>query len=853
MYFNFSILFLLFLSVHSEARQIIQINTNWSFHKGDLDNVYDTADSLWSPVNLPHTWNAADPFDEEPGYFRGVCWYRKSLDNALLNRSGRVFVFFEGANQNSEVFLNGNQVGSHLGGYTAFTFDITDFLVPGNNVLFVKVDNSHDEMVPPLKGDFNFYGGIYRDVSLVITHDVHYGLEEYAASGVYVTTGAVSGSRATLGVRARIFSSQQLSYKGLLVRHTVLDDRGVAVATSESQYDLSSGFLTTVDSLEIPGPEPWSPGNPYCYSIVSEIIDPAGQILDKLHETFGVREFHFDADSGFSINHQHVKLIGVNRHQDYPGKGNALTDEEHLRDVKMIREMGCNFFRTAHYPQDKAVLDACDRLGLVVSMEIPLDHDQTDDEAFYRNSEVMALEMIHQYYNHPSIVIWAYMNEMMLWRNLETDSTDLQRIVSFAKRLEKTIRDADPSRYTMIPNHGEFEIYHQTGLLDIPMIIGWNLYFGWYVEDVAGFGRFLDHAHDVVPGKPIIVSEYGAGAHPGIRSRTPARFDFSQEWETEFHKAHLAQILERPFVAASAVWNMFDFGSNARGDAMPYINNKGLCTFDRQPKDAYHVYRSLLSGDGYLALGGAPFQKWVVADADTAAGAALPVTVFTNMDFVELFIDGASYGRKQAISNAIQWQAELLAGHHSIKVESGEYIDQRSIEFEVVPLTRPFSGDVLHVNVGATFLFRDVETGSIWVEAPASKDGSWGYQAGSMFRPRHVGIGTDRPISGTAIDPVFQTQVIGLEGFDLSLEPGQYKVELLFAELEDKEPGDRSFHIFMNDAMVARRYDIAALAGQDSACIIGSVVQIDSEGKLKIRFESVTGDPVLNGISILRQ
>lgn len=837
-----------------EGRLITTINDQWQFHRGDIPDPFNNREDVsWEGVTLPHTWNAFDPFDEKPGYYLGIGWYRRPLLLHEFSAGKKSFLYFEAVNQTAEVYVNGSLAGTHIGGYTAFCIEITDFLKPTGNVIHVKADNSHDLMIPPLKGDFNFYGGIYRDVHLITTGDIHFDLQDRGSSGIYVTSPSVSDSAATILVTGRIIRPESMQHTKARLKWEIrkADSEVVAMkALGIEKIEMDGSFSF---ALDIKQPHLWSPDDPFLYRLTCEIRDTSeSQVIDAVTQNIGIRWFSFDPDSGFILNGKPLKLIGVNRHQDYLGKGNALSNTRHLHDMELIKNMGCNFFRTAHYPQDRAVLEACDRLGLLVSMEIPLDHEITDDSVFFRNTKRMMREMIRQYYNHPSIVIWAYMNEMFLGRELERDREHIDKIVALAKELEKLTRREDPSRYTMIPNHGDFEVYHESGLTDIPMIIGWNLYFGWYESDLEGFGRFMDHAHAIIPGKPMIVTEYGAGAHPEIRSFEPARFDFSQEWETEFHRAHIRQITDRPFIAGSAVWNMFDFGSVNRADAMPYMNNKGLMTFDRRPKDAYHLYRAFLSQEPYVAFGGEGWKHWVLPSDGQGNSAIVPVQVFSNDESGELMVDGISAGKQQFIDGLASWNIDMIRGNHHLVVNTESQKIEKDLNIEIIPAFDTYGGALLSVNLGANYYYREVDTEVVWIPGQISENGSWGYVGGEAFMPRNRGIGTDRNITQTTEDPLFQTQVMGVDALHFKLANGDYRVRLCFAELENKQGGERVFGVSVNGKMVIPELDLARDYGRYVAVERSIGVTVERE-TLDIVFHGRAGKAIVGAIQVMRE
>ena len=829
----------------------VSLNEGWEFR------FVNAAEHSWKEVSIPHTWNNEDAFDEKPGYRRTAGWYRKDL--RLKPEQGKKYIlYFEAANQKAEVYINNRLAGSHKGGYTAFSVDATPFLNADKpNQLRVKVDNRHDENIPPLKGDFNFYGGIYRDVWLIELNPIHFDFGDYAATGIFVTTPEVSESSANLHVEGKIRNVNGEKVKLRIVnRLTGPDNHEVAVKERSIEAEGENiSFTENFGSIE--NPVLWHPDHPALYTLESTIINK-NKVMDRLTTPVGFRRFRFDADSGFYLNGERMKLMGVNRHQDYQAKGNALSNARHVTDVELAKESGSNFLRTAHYPQDPAILEASDRLGLLVSMEIPLDHEITDSPEFYENTVRMQREMIRQYYNHPSIIVWAYMNEMLLGRNWERDKEHIQKITDFARELEKVTREEDPARYTMIPNHGDFDIYHRAELTEIPMLVGWNLYYGWYESELEGLGKFLDQHHEKLPDKPTLITEYGAGSDPRIRSQDPIRFDFSIEWQNRFLQSNLRQVFQRPFVAGAAVWNLFDFGSESRRDAVPTINSKGLMTFDRKPKDSYYLLQSWLKDEAFIRIGSKNWSNRVgKASAENPNTSVQNVQVYGNTGSVELALNGESLGTKKFSNHIAEWEVPFQQGRNLLQAAAdseGKTIrDQGIIEFNIYPSSASdTAGDFkdIYVNAGSNFYFVDEANGIVWFPDTAYENGFWGFQGGEIFTPRNRGIGTDAAISGTGRDPLYQTQRLGADRYRFDVPPGTYEVELHFAGLTDQEDAEKnSFDILINNKLFIEGLSISSEFGSRKAAIRKIVTGIGNDG-LEIEFKQETGRSAINAIGI---
>ncbi|RYG00104.1 MAG: glycoside hydrolase family 2, partial [Chitinophagaceae bacterium] len=367
----------------------------------------------------------------------------------------------------------------------------------------------------------------------------------------------------------------------------------------------------------------------------------------------GLRYFSFDVNQGFILNGKPCKLIGASRHQDFAGLGDAVPKTLQVKDVELLKDMGGNFLRVAHYPQDQAILDACDRLGILASVEIPIVNEITESVAFTANCKAMQLEMIKQNYNHPSIIIWAYLNEVLLRMrhndNPERKKQYLANIEKLAQELEDLTRKTDPTRYTLMSNHGDVNGYIKAGLIKIPMLVGWNLYQGWYGGKYEDFGPALDKIHQQIPDKPMLVTEFGADVDPRIHAFAPVRFDKSLEYGMLYHQTYIKDILKRPFVVGAAVWNLADFSSETREETMPFVNNKGLLTLDRKPKNTFYLYKANLQTRPFLKIGDG---SW-----NLRSGIAKPnenlvmqlVQVIANTDTVEVFANGNSLGKKTVV------------------------------------------------------------------------------------------------------------------------------------------------------------------------------------------------------------
>jgi beta-galactosidase len=592
-------------SILNERRDQVDLNANWQFVKDPKNSaMVPSSGTQWQVVNLPHTWNAKDVLDEVPGYYRGAGWYKKSINTDAKWTGKELFLCFNGANQETDVYINGQNAGRHLGGYTRFLIPISRFLNKSGsgNTIAVKVNNRFNENIAPLTADFTFYGGIYRTVSLVAVDPVHFSDAGLGGSGVYISTPFVSKSKGNVKIHGQLINNSP-SIRSLILKTVIYDPQGKVVAQANSALGQVAPNQNISFSKAFPSllnPVLWSPDDPRLYQISAQIIDSkSGAVLDGIRQQTGLRWFRFDANKGFFLNGRPYKLIGVSRHQDFENLGNAVPDSTQVKDIQMLKKMGGNFLRVAHYPQDQSILDACDRLGILASVEIPIVNEITETKAFADNGKRMLLEMINQNYNHPSIVVWGYMNEILLKMKFKDDEdrqkSYIKNIVNLASALNKAAREADPYRYTMIANHGSTKVYQDAGLTKIPMLVGWNLYNGWYGGKLSEFADNLDKIHKEMPDKPFMVTEYGADADQRIHALAPERFDKSIEYAVQFHQYYLNAIKKRPFVSGAQAWNLADFGAEDREETMPHMNTKGLMTQGRKPKNVFYLYNAYLS------------------------------------------------------------------------------------------------------------------------------------------------------------------------------------------------------------------------------------------------------------------
>lgn len=882
-------LILLLIAGVGMARQRTQysINSGWRFQQGSPSGAWqeDFDDSAWSVVNVPHTWNDRDTDDDVKGYYRGKAWYRKRVFINRRHSDDRVIVCFEGANQEASLYVNGQFAGTHKGGYTRFCFDVTERLRFGeDNLLAVCVDNSHNAGIPPLSADFTFYGGIYRNVCLKMVSPIHISVDDHASSGVYLHTPEVSGSAATVDVKA-LLTNETGGKAVVKVENTIVDAEGREVERASATVRLEAGARQREVStrLKVSVPHLWDIDDPYLYTVRTSVRDKlSGRVTDEVATPLGLRWFAFDAEQGFTLNGKPRKLIGTARHQDSFQRGNALPDEMHERDVRLLKDMGGNFLRVSHYPQSHVVMELCDRLGILTSVEIPVVNAVSETEEFLNNSVEMAKEMVRQDFNHPSVIMWGYMNEVLL-RRPYPDGSRLKEYYRFTERvaraLEETIRREDASRLTMMAYHNEPQRYEEARLTEIPMVQGWNLYQGWYEPDIDDFQRLLDRAHGVYKDKVLMVTEYGAGVDVRLHSFSPERFDFTQEYGLAYHRHYLREIKSRKFIAGSSVWNLNDFYSESRADAVPHVNDKGITSLSREKKDSYWFYKAALCREPVLVIGQRGWKARGGAAPEGRDECLQPVPVFTNAEAVELFLNGRSLGVKAVEEACAVFEVPFSDGDNYLEAVAtiGGVVkkDALHVPFRLIPARLkgsavPFRS--LNVMLGSHRYLDDRASDVAWIPEKEYAEGGWGYTGGHPFRRKTGGgtlLGTDSDIAGTDLNPLFQTQRVGLESFRADVPDGEYTVSLYWAELEFGGGGDalvynlganaertavgkRSFGVSINGVTVLDDVDIAREYGSCRAVIQKFPVTVSGGNGLCVSFHKKEGEPVLNAIRIYR-
>lgn len=629
-------------------RKVLNINRKWAFTK-EWSDIPSEVPKNWNFVNLPHTWNAIDGQDGENDYYRGKCLYVRSLEKEDLPEADRYYIEFRGANSSAELYVDGNKIASHDGGYSTWRADITDYLKNPVSIIAVVVDNSANETVYPQMADFTFYGGLYRDVNIIAVSESHFDLDYYGGPGIMVTP-QISGNNAS--VQVRVFLSN--AGGGEELEFVVKDALSNVVATKTQSASLTEAQIDIENVVLWHGKK-----NPYLYT-VEVLLKREDKILDNVSTRFGCRTFEIDPERGFILNGEEYPLRGVSRHQDRWGIGNALLPEHHREDIELICELGATTIRLAHYQHDQYFYDLCDEKGLVIWAEIPYisKHMKTGRE----NTISQMKELVTQNYNHPSIVVWGLSNEI----SMAGSDPDL---IENHKILNDLVHEMDSTRKTTIAVVSMCDIHDP--YIQIPDVISYNHYFGWYGGDTSMNGPWLDNFHKEFPNIPIGMSEYGCEALNWHTSK-PTQGDYTEEYQAYYHEELIKQLFTRKYLWATHVWNMFDFGADARNEGGENgQNHKGLVTFDRKyKKDAFYAYKAWLSDEPFVHICS---KRYVDRVEDVTK-----VTVYSNQPEVELFVNGKSVGKKAAPDHFFYFEIENK-GESQIVAIAGDCRDESVI------------------------------------------------------------------------------------------------------------------------------------------------------------------------------
>ena len=610
-------------------------NSDWQFTKPG---------AAPQAVTLPHTWNAKDGTDGGNDYFRGTCTYTKEFAAPAHAENEKVWLEFEGAAMTAVVTLNGQELARHAGGYSTFRVNLTPALA-AQNTLTVAVDNSANRTVYPQKADFTFYGGIYRDVHMIIVPQSHFALNNHGAPALRVTPEIADDYKSAA---VTIEAACENTPDGTAVQFAV---EGVGEMTAPVQ-DGKAVAVFQMENVHL-----WDGvADPYLYHMEATL--PSG---DAVAANFGCRKIAFKPDTGFWLNGKNVRLVGAARHQDRADLGNALTAAEHEEDMQILRDMGANTVRLAHYQHAQYFYGLCDKYGLVAWAEIPYITEHMPEGNANTLSQME--ELVLQNYNHPSIICWGLSNEITTTGGVNDD------MIANHHALNDLCHKLDATRPTTMAH--VFMLDPDDPFVQLPDICSYNLYYGWYLGELQQNDEFFDAFHKNHPDRVIGLSEFGADANPAYQSAHPERGDWSESYQAVYHEHMLKMWAERPYIWAMHVWNGFDFGADGRGEGgKPGQNQKGLVTFDRKiKKDAYFIYKAYLSSDPFVHLCGRRYANRTESETE--------IKVYSNQPRVTLFVDGKEFAAQDG--NKIFKFTVPISGMHEIKAVAGECTDSMTV------------------------------------------------------------------------------------------------------------------------------------------------------------------------------
>ena len=676
----------------------VSLDSGWRFQQSDtLSGVENPTfdDSAWSTVNVPHTWNRIgnEGTTRSPASnnVQGIGWYRLRFDvppPSVSVRSPHYFLQFNAVGNVADVWLNGHYLGKHAGAFSRFRFDASAALNPsGHNILVVKADNSRPSpgsataAVIPLSGDFFVFGGLYRDVSLIVVNSAHVDMLDYGGPGVYAHATSIEPREAVVAVSARVVGDGPKPEK-VSVDAQIQDAGGKVVATAAAaSAELTAKVAVMPFTLHLGQPRLWQGmKDPYLYRTVVTVRSSRGAILDQVTQPLGLRTEAFDPDKGFFLNGQHLLLHGAAMHQDRPVKGWAISRADQEQDFNYLIDMGGNTVRLAHYQHDQASYEIADARGVVVWAEIPLVNQVSFDgtpasAALTANATQQLLELIHQNYNHPSIVVWSIANEVDL---RATSSSGPSKPLALLESLNRLAKSEDPSRFTTLadccevglpPHTGKDSVPPRDQIVGVTDVVGYNRYFGWYVGKFSDFGVMLDAAHARHPRLPLSISEYGAGAALTQHSDDPLATPIAshgrphpEEYQELYHEASWEALRARPYIWGVFVWNMFDFASDSRNEGdLTDINDKGMVSYDRTVvKDTFYFYRANWSTQPTLHLVGRRYAE--------RPNAVIDVKAYSNATEAHLWLNGHDQGSATCSGGICLWRGiHLTHGTNDVR------------------------------------------------------------------------------------------------------------------------------------------------------------------------------------------
>lgn len=827
-------------------REMKTINDNWEFRK--------SIDESWESVNLPHTFNI-DAYQQR-NYYQGKGFYRRTLVLPEIVAERRYYMKIDAASKAANIRVNGKEVGSHVGGYTACIVDITEY-IRKENLIEITVDNGRKD-ITPISADFTFLGGIYRDVWLISTPKQHFNMSNMGSDGIFISTPVVNEKRGVLKVKCEVTNDSHES-SILEVRSAIYSPQGKLLQTIKQKQKLKSGetYIFENTSGAIESPDLWSPETPSLYLVKTTLVDPkSGKLLDEKNHKVGFRWFTFDGSKGFFLNGKSYKLRGLNRHQDQAPAGVALDDEAHRRDIFLMKELGCNFIRISHFPQDDAILEMCDELGLLAWEEIPIINIVPNTPGYDDNCEYNLREMIRQHYNHSSVITWGYMNEILLTAPSIGKPEWLackERTVNLAQRLEAVLKEEDPGRASVMA-FNMTNLYNEIGL-NLVDVVGWNLYHGWYVDKLKDFNAWCEDQHRRYPDQPMIISEWGAGSDKRLHSTQGRAFDFSIEYQQTYIEHYLPFIENTEWISGCAYWNFIDFNVAARQESMPRVNNKGLAYNNRIWKDVAYYFKAMWRKD--IPVIRIASRDWEMRTGEINKPQS--IKIYSNMPEVELFINGQSIGCQKIANCHTVFNVILPEGISVLMaqgIKNGKTVqDAMTIQFKSLPNIA--EGDELAINVGSNCYFTSDISNLTWLPDQPYTAGGWGYIGGKAHS-------TTSEIYNTLDGPIYQTWREGNWSYKIDAPIGEYEIELLIADVtkpaaqlvnllnknkEEKHSGETRFHISICGKQVETNFSPID-GGKHRTAFKRRYIIRNEHDHIVISAGAVKGEPFLAGIKV---
>ncbi|MCQ4909415.1 glycoside hydrolase family 2 protein [Phocaeicola vulgatus] len=827
-------------------REMKTINDNWEFRK--------SIDESWESVNLPHTFNI-DAYQQR-NYYQGKGFYRRTLVLSEIVAERRYYMKIDAASKAANIRVNGKEVGSHVGGYTACIVDITEY-IRKENLIEITVDNGRKD-ITPISADFTFWGGIYRDVWLISTPKQHFNMSNMGSDGIFISTPVVNEKRGVLKVKCEVTNDSHES-SILEVRSAIYSPQGKLLQTIKQKQKLKSGetYIFENTSGAIESPDLWSPETPSLYLVKTTLVDPkSGKLLDEKNHKVGFRWFTFDGSKGFFLNGKSYKLRGLNRHQDQAPAGVALDDEAHRRDIFLMKELGCNFIRISHFPQDDAILEMCDELGLLAWEEIPIINIVPNTPGYDDNCEYNLREMIRQHYNHSSVITWGYMNEILLTAPSIGKPEWLackERTVNLAQRLEAVLKEEDPGRASVMA-FNMTNLYNEIGL-NLVDVVGWNLYHGWYVDKLKDFNAWCEDQHRRYPDQPMIISEWGAGSDKRLHSTQGRAFDFSIEYQQTYIEHYLPFIENTEWISGCAYWNFIDFNVAARQESMPRVNNKGLAYNNRIWKDVAYYFKAMWRKD--IPVIRIASRDWEMRTGEINKPQS--IKIYSNMPEVELFINGQSIGCQKIANCHTVFNVILPEGISVLMaqgIKNGKTVqDAMTIQFKSLPNIA--EGDELAINVGSNCYFTSDISNLTWLPDQPYTAGGWGYIGGKAHS-------TTSEIYNTLDGPIYQTWREGNWSYKIDAPIGEYEIELLIADVtkpaaqlanllnknkEEKHSGETRFHISICGKQVETNFSPID-GGKHRTAFKRRYIIRNEHDHIVISAGAVKGEPFLAGIKV---